>query len=102
MSLASDVREFDGQLRKVDASGALIVAVRPGRNEHQVDVTVANQWHREPYQIRLQAAQNIWQAWAQIRAPKNPDLARIKIVDLNGNEVGGSRVLAGSLIWVQD
>lgn len=63
---------------------------------------VNNYWHIKPYQVRLQDAQNLWKLWAITSSPANRDLARIKIVDLNGNEVGGSRILAGSLIWVQE
>ncbi len=68
----------------------------------EATIKVRNSWHIKPYQIRLQDAQNLWSAWATIASPKEPDSARIKIVDFNGNEVGGSRVLAGSLIWVQE
>jgi regulator of replication initiation timing len=64
-------------------------------------LSVDNAWHLSPYQIRLQNAQTLWKTWAQIASPDKPDSARISIVDLNGNEVGGSRMLAGSLIWVQ-
>ena len=53
-------------------------------------------------QVRLQDAQLLWKAWAGLASPDKPDSARIKIVDLGGNEVGRSRFLAGSLIWVQD
>lgn len=68
----------------------------------EAEIEVRNNWHIKPYQIRLQDAQNLWNAWAKIASPNEPDSARIKIVDNNGNEVGGSRVLAGSLIWVQE
>jgi len=65
-------------------------------------ITVANAWHLTAYQIRLQAAQNLWKLWASIASPTEPDKARIKLVDFNDNDVGGSRILAGSLIWVQE
>ncbi len=66
------------------------------------EITVTNNWHLMAYQIRLQCAQNLWKLWAQIDNPKDWDTARISIVDYNGNEVGGSRWLAGSLIWVKE
>lgn len=65
-------------------------------------ITLRNVWHLRNKQIRLQDAQTLWKAWAVVASKDDPDKARIKLVDLNGNEVGGSRVLAGSLIWVQD
>jgi hypothetical protein len=71
-------------------------------SEYSATITVSNAWHVVPYQIRLQAAQNIWKLWATISAPVREVEAKISIVDLNGNEVGGSRVWGGSLIWVQE
>lgn len=66
------------------------------------EIEVRNNWHIKPYQIRLQDAQNLWSAWARIASPQDRDLACIKIVDANRNEVGGSHVPVGSLIWVQE
>ncbi len=77
-------------------------SVGKGVNEGQVVITVTDLWHLAPYQERLQAAQSLWQEWANIHSPQDVDRARIKLVDLSGNEVGGSRILAGSLIWVQE
>lgn len=71
-------------------------------SDETATITVTNAWHYSVYQVRLQAAQNLWKIWASIASPSKPDRARIKIVDFNGNEVGGSRILGGSLIWVQE
>jgi hypothetical protein len=67
-----------------------------------VSITVANGWHYQPKQIRQQSAQVLWQTWAMIYAPNDLDKARLSLRDSVGNEVGGSRWLAGSLIWVDD
>ena len=71
-------------------------------NIWEATLTVKNIWHVRHKQLRLQDAQALWEAWAVIASPDAPDSARIKIVDLRGNPVGGSRVWAGSLIWVDD
>ena len=68
----------------------------------EATITVQNLWHVRAYQMRLQDAQALWEAWAGIASPKDPDKARIKIADLRDNEVGGSRIWGGSLIWVQE
>lgn len=78
------------------------VGVEQNGNIWTAILTVDNVWHMKLYQIRLQDAQTLWKAWASIASPNDPDLARISIVDLHGNEVGGSRVWGGSLIWVQE
>ncbi|MBZ0234418.1 MAG: hypothetical protein K8M05_18960 [Deltaproteobacteria bacterium] len=65
-------------------------------------ITVGPSWHRAIRQERLMAAQNLWKMWADINTPTTPDTSRIKLVDANGNEVGGSGLGAGSRIKVQD
>ncbi|MGJ8636553.1 MAG: hypothetical protein ACSHX5_06885 [Phycisphaerales bacterium] len=75
---------------------------RIGDETWEATLTVENVWHIRHKQLRLQDAQALWKAWALIASPNNLDSARIIIVDQNGNEVGGSRVWGGSLIWVND
>jgi hypothetical protein len=69
-----------------------------------IEVTVKNTWHYEPKQIRLQAAQTLWNVWATQFCPEKEtiDNCRIRIVDLAGNEVGGSSAWAGSMVNVKD
>lgn len=95
-----ELKAFATILTVADPTKALFTRVR--RRGHKMIVTVSNAWHYQPYQIRLQTAQNLWQGWANIHSPKNPDEARLSVVDMNDNEVAGSRVWAGSLIWVQE
>ena len=75
---------------------------RIGDDIWEATLTVDNLWHIRHHQIRLQDAQTLWEAWARIASPEEPDKARIKLADLRGNEVGGSRVWGGSLIWVKE
>lgn len=75
---------------------------RIGDKIWEAELTVKNIWHLRHYQIRKQDAQTMWEWWASIASPSDPDSARIKIVDGKGNDVGGSRILGGSLIWVQE
>ena len=67
-----------------------------------VSITVANGWHYQPKQVRQQNARILWQTWAMIYAPNDSDKARLSLLDSVGHEVGGSRLLGGSLIWVAD
>ncbi|MBI4918091.1 MAG: hypothetical protein HY825_19790 [Acidobacteria bacterium] len=84
--------------------GAVVrIGLEPSDREgNTLVITVGDGWHVAVKQIRLQAAQDLWRMWADINSPSSSDDSRIKIVDLNGNEVGGSRVVGGSVIWVQD
>lgn len=60
--------------------------------------TVENSWHFLPYQERLQGAQNLGALWKKFAQTNQPDGDIFRIVDLNGNEVGGSGLLG---VWVQ-
>lgn len=88
-------------LRAAGVDRSLIVGVDRGRDDNELRITVANTWHYQPHQIRLQAAQNLWGVWAKLRSPDNLDHARIKLLDQNGNDVGGSGWLAGSMVNVK-
>lgn len=101
-SSKNSLDEYRKLVTSINSKGDIIEGVNEGLTPDQIKITVSNSWHYEPYQIRLQVAQKLWEAWAGLHSPDEPDKARIKLVDLNGNEVGGSRVWAGSLIWVKE
>lgn len=90
---------FLNTIKRAGGSDA-IVKVDVDSTGSNLTIYVDNVWHVMPYQLRLQAAQNLWSVWANIKAPNNLDAARIKIADLNGNKVGGSSWLAGSVVKV--
>lgn len=60
-------------------------------------VTVGATWHRVVRQERLIAAKKLWEVWAEINTPTDMDASRIKLVDVNGNSVGGSGVMGSSV-----
>jgi hypothetical protein len=99
---AAALRQYSEFVGLLDEKRDFILQVTPGLREKEVKITVTNAWHIQHYQARLQLAQNLWTTWAKMASPREPDQARISIVDLNGNEVGGSRILGGSLIWVSE
>lgn len=93
---------FMAVLEKAEVTIVRHVSVRRQGDVWRATLKVDNIWHIKHKQIRLQDAQSLWKAWAAVASPNDPDKAYITIVDGNDNEVGGSRILAGSLIWVQD
>lgn len=93
--------KFKAQMKTIDPSNALIANVENNdRITGQVTITVSNYWHNQNYQLRLQAAQNLWKTWAALYSPTEPDSARIELVDFNGNKVGGSSMWGGSMVEV--
>jgi hypothetical protein len=98
----SDIAEFRQVALGIDSKRRFIVGVNEGLTPDYLKITVGNDWHYEPYQMRLQMAQAIWKAWAVIHSPNDLDKSRLQLVDGMDNEVGGSRVFGGSMIWVDD
>lgn len=100
--ITTEIQQYRSTMQTVDKDGSFVKSVGSGLTTDHLNITVADRWHYEPYQIRLQMGQALWKLWAGIHSPNEPDKARISIRDQMGNEVGGSRLLGGSLIWVQE
>lgn len=95
-------RKLYVNLLNADKTASVLVSnVKRGFDDDEIIITVKNIWFTIPKQIRLQHAQNLWEVWAKINSPQSLDKSRIKIVDVNGNEVGGSGFF-GSKISVND
>ncbi len=85
--------------------GRFVAAITNDSELHKcsVSIVVRDVWHYEPKQVRLQAAQNMWKLYAnKCYIEHDRDMVRIKLVDGNGNKVGGSSWLGGSSIKVND
>lgn len=68
----------------------------------QIKILVTTRWLYQPKAVRQELATSLWNLWARIENPDHPDSARISLITPSGTEVGGSRILGGSLIWVDD
>ncbi len=97
---AADQAEFLRRMQSVPDVGTILVSTQRGINGDDLKITVGQTWHYQPFQVRLQLAQTLWRIWAKIHAPSTPDQAYISLVDANGNSVGGSSSMAGSLVHV--
>lgn len=74
-NMSDDIQTYRRIMKTVDRDGNIITNVAPGRIEGETTITVSNLWHYQPYQVRLQTAQNLWSSWANIHSPTNPDKA---------------------------
>ena len=61
-----------------------------GFEDKHVIVTVNDNWHLANKQIRLQATQDLLSLWQAVR---KADGQRMRVVDRNGNRVGGTGLL---------
>lgn len=97
-----DLEKYMEEINKIQKDLGFTLIDNVSISENKATLTVTNQWHLRNKQLRLQDAQTLWEIWANINNPSEPDKARIQIVDGNGNQVGGSGLLAGSVIDVKD
>jgi hypothetical protein len=94
---ANNVKAFVAKLGTAGITNDLVASAKLGLIHDELVVTVGETWHQAVRQDRLMAAQNLWKLWASINSPTDPDHSRIKLVDTNGNEVGGSGVMGSSI-----
>lgn len=95
---------FIARLEQVGIAPGLVVSV--ARDEVLPDmlvITVGAAWHRAIKQERRLAAQNLWKLWVRVNGGVEvPDRNWIRLVDVNGNNVGGSGMWGGADIKVAD
>ncbi|MEP7341528.1 MAG: zinc ribbon domain-containing protein [Acidobacteriota bacterium] len=94
--------DFRRRIEAADGAGLIDDMKLDDNNSDKLVITMKADWHYENKAIRKEAATMMWKLWAAIHSPGTPDIARLSLRDRAGNEVGGSRVLGGSLIWVGD
>lgn len=92
--------QFFNKLRMSGIGLETVEKVQKGSLPNIVRITVSNTWHSQPYQIRLNAAQGLQKLWGNLYSPETPDRGRIQLIDMNSNEVGGSKTLGG--VWVTE
>lgn len=101
--LTEQLQKFVSTLAKHGIDSSLVSKANISSiSQDLLEIHVTNSFVLQPYQIRLQGAQNLWRLWAAIHTPDHQDTSRIRILDMNGNEIGGSRMWGGSLIWVSE
>jgi hypothetical protein len=105
--LGYEVNNFTAAIRGVEKDAGIqivrsVSAEAVGERSVHARVVVTEVWRYQPYQRRLQLAQSLQLAWAGVASPDAPDSAPIRILDGMGNEVGGSRFLGGTLLWVKE
>jgi hypothetical protein len=92
-------------LKAARAWGAIISRAQlDSYNPDKLVLTVPTAWFYEPKGARREFAETLWNMWATRNQEHQKDLdrSRIRLETSNGREIGGSRILAGSMIYVDD
>lgn len=94
----SDLSKFIAASKAVRFDSLLANELPPEHSDdHTLTITVNDEWHTKPHQVRVQTAKIIRDTWATVHSIDNPNQAELRIVDVNGKEV--ARATAGS-VWV--
>lgn len=77
-----------------------VSTVRIAGDEQTLEIVVTDEWLRQPPEIRFRDIQNFWWLWSTVYLPyEGYEKVFVRVLDSNGNEVGGSRPDVGSMIW---
>ena len=80
----------------------MILKVARGLSEHEVRITVAEQWKMLPYGTRSRLAKDLWKLWAALYPDVAQFKARIIIIDKKDRKLAGSRLLKPADVWVPE
>jgi hypothetical protein len=96
------VRANDKRLGRAGFDSSGIAFTRIAADRRTLEITVTSDWFGRLPEVRLRDAQNFWWLWTTVYLPYDgPDKAYVRLVDSQGNEVGGSHSQTGSLVWAK-
>lgn len=96
------IADYKEGLSTIPGMANFVADVRPGLIDGLVEIEVTPTYQAEAKVSRENLASALWKAWAYSYGHDDVDKARIRLVDGRGKQVGGSRVIAGSMIYVDD
>ena len=92
------LQEYKAGLSTIDGMSNLISDIRPGLTEGEAELTVTAYFLAQPKAMREDLANSLWRAWVvSTGAESSVDRVRIRLVNGQGDKVGGSRTIAGVL-----
>ena len=78
--------------------GTIVGHVGLHGDPNELIITIRPAWLASTQLEREEAAKTLWKLWAEINSPENLDKSRIKLVTVNGTNLGGSGLMGGSSI----
>lgn len=100
-AMGTDAERFMDWVRSVDEQGLLVssATVDPEHPE-TVEVTVTTAFLAQPVALQREGAAGLQAGWATIYSPTAPDDALLWLRTPSGRRFGGSRAIAGSMIYI--
>ena len=96
------IAEYKAALETISGMSNFVSDIRPGLIDGMVDLEVTASFQAENKAAREDFAVALWEAWAAASDLEDVDDARIRLVTRQGKQVGGSRMIGGSVIYVDD
>ncbi|QQE64147.1 hypothetical protein GFS31_08260 [Leptolyngbya sp. BL0902] len=100
------MQNFAAELRRIDPSGQLVTRVAPDRFmtdcDTCIDITVSSGFLGLNKATRQEVATQLWTIWVRYSGVTDADKARIRLITQSGKKVGGSGMMGGSMIYVDD
>lgn len=96
------IAEYKARLNTIPGFSNFVSDIRPGLIDGMVELDVTVNFQEESKPAREDFAVSLWETWATASGVKDVDDARIRLVTRQGKEVGGSRMIGGSVIYVVD
>ena len=97
------VAQYKAGLDTILSMSEFISDIRPGLIDGLVEIEVTAAFREESKPVREDFAVALWEAWVvALDAKDDVDAARIHLVSRQGQQVGGSRTIGGSVIYVED
>jgi hypothetical protein len=100
VSKGDAIAQYETALSTTTGVAQFVAGVKPGRVDGEVEIAVTRFYQTQSEADRLSLAKALWEAWVSASKPQDVDKARIRLVDSAGQQVGGSKALGGSVIYV--
>ncbi|MGI8935207.1 MAG: hypothetical protein ACR2FS_14155 [Phormidesmis sp.] len=94
--------EYKAALETISGMSSFVSDIRPGLIDGMVELEVTVNFQEESKPAREDFAVSLWEAWVAASDLEDVDDARIRLVNRQGKQVGGSRMIGGSVIYVDD
>lgn len=103
VSQSQAIADYKAGLFAIDGMTDLVSDIRSGYGDGQVEIWVTPYFENQPKATRQDFAQSFWRAWViSSQYQEQVDRAHIRLTNSSGQKIGGSRSLAGSIIYVDE
>jgi hypothetical protein len=99
----SELDQFMAWVREIDPNGAIVAGAKVRDDDPDIlEVTVTIAFLSQNKEVQREGAVGLQRGWALVSNPTKPDSAYLWLRTPSGKRFGGSRAIAGSMIYIDD